>query len=359
MELNMKKHGMSLMEVMIAVGLLAIISVPLYFVLSDSSKKANIAMARDHIKQEANKVFKILENDITQARKDTFTVSGDVLTMQVRKSQTKDMELKYSFSRPHLYRMLEGNRWLVSDQVDVFDISKSPEGNGKIIANLVMKSTMVGIKPSEQPTYDQQKLIIIVEDATEPNDPYWREVGDVSKFFATQGSIMAGLKEDASQLVQNFAAEWGEVLAELKDLENATIGQLRKAATDLKNSLGNVQGQIGKLNTEILKLNNEALYDRHFFGLFGLTSAEKRSAQRVRETLAGFENLNDFSWDKIKEHAQSDMKQEAIKGFFDAKKQLYESGQEIVKQMENVQGYADGEDFGFGEAFSQKSQWGL
>ena len=147
-----------------------------------------------------------------------------------------------------------------------------------------------------------------------------------------------------------------------------TINQEAKSIQSLDDSIQKIEFekqitkldiQIGKLNTEILKLNNEALYDRHFFGLFGLTSAEKRSAQRIRETLAGFENLNDFSWDKIKEHAQSDMKQEAIKGFFDAKKQLYESGQEIVKQMENVQGYADGEDFGFGEAFSQKSQWGL
>ena len=56
-------RAFTVVETVITIAIIALISVPLYFVLSDSSQQANIVAAKDHIKREGNKVFKILEND--------------------------------------------------------------------------------------------------------------------------------------------------------------------------------------------------------------------------------------------------------------------------------------------------------
>lgn len=376
-----KIKGITLVEIMVTIFILGIISVPIYFLLEDSTKKGNIAVARDNIKQEANKVFAVLENDITQARKPdeddrakgvkSLSFTADTVSMQVRRPEAEEEEkkfskmftgvkqnneLKYRFNKPQLHRFLGNKCWLVSKNVEEFDISPSIDGSaGKYVVSLTMKANMIGLKADEQPTYHQEKIIVCMEEATEKNDPFWREVGDLNKFFVTEGNILAGLKEDASQLIENFAQTFGDALG---DIKNMTIGELKNVVTDLKKNLLDVKTNIADINKDIKDLDWEAMYERNgvlgeIGGFFtGNTNKKKReAANKVKEKIAGLKSLDDFaknSFESIKSSAKKGMDETAIKAMYDSKKQLYEARAQIVENLDKVKAETD-EDLGIGD----------
>ena len=336
------KKGMSLTEVMITIGILAIVAIPLYFVLEDTTSKTNLAMAKDYIKQEANKVLALLENDLTQARKGSYKEENGKYTIQVRENEKSDMDLEYTFERPVLRRSLGSKtkkHWIVSKVVDNLEITKALDGTpGKMVINLVMKANLPGIKDSEQPTYEQQKIIVMMEDATEQNDPFWREVGDVSKFFTMRGDLMAGIKEDASQLIQDFSKTWAEALG---DITKMSLGELQKVASDLKKNLSDLKKNLNDINRDILDLDWHALYDEAGLGTqiitFGQANKKRRKkANRVKEMVAGYKTKAEMNWESVKS-AGSGMKEEAIKAMYDAKVQLFDGQAELEKNLKNVE----------------------
>ncbi len=194
-----------------------------------------------------------------------------------------------------------------------------------------------------------------MEEATEKNDPFWREVGDLNKFFVTEGNILAGLKEDASQLIENFAQTFGDALG---DIKNMTIGELKNVVTDLKKNLLDVKTNIADINKDIKDLDWEAMYERNgvlgeIGGFFtGNTNKKKReAANKVKEKIAGLKSLDDFaknSFESIKSSAKKGMDQTAIKAMYDSKKQLYEARAQIVENLDKVKAETD-EDLGIGD----------
>ena len=84
--------GFTVMEVTITIFIMAMISIPLYFLLSDSSRQVNITAARDYIKQESNKVYKILENDLTQAKLGSFSQSNNEFSIKIRTRASEKAE---------------------------------------------------------------------------------------------------------------------------------------------------------------------------------------------------------------------------------------------------------------------------
>ena len=342
-----KNKGFTLTEVIITIGILMIISVPLYFVLTDSTHKANVATARDFIKQEANKVLNVLENDLTQARliiEDekiySLKVEGNNYSIKVKKSQKDDkVDLKYTFEKPKLHRYFEGKCWLVSKYVDSFEITKSIDGSpGKYTISLVMKANQVGLKDEEQPIYEQNKIIVIMEEATREYDPYWREVEDISDFFTTKGSVLAGLKEDATKMIQDFADTWNKTLGDVKSM---SIGELTKVSGDLQKNLDDVKKNITDINKEISDLDWHALYDESSLGekilSFGQADKKKKKkANAVKELVAGYKSKEEMNWEEVKAKGKG-MKEEAIEAMFKSKMQLFDGQAQIEANMKTVQ----------------------
>ncbi len=324
-------RGFTLTEVIITLGILSIILVPLLYIFTESSKRANITLARDYVKLEANKVINLLENDLTQTRRGSFVEQGNTITIKVRKNDKEDVDLKYTYNKPNLHRYLEGKCWLVSKIVDSFDLSKSNDTPGKMVLNIVVKSDQIGIKDEEQPTYEQQKIIMLMEDATEDFDQYWREVGDVSKFFSTQGNLLAGIKEDAKQLVEDFSKTWMKALG---DIKNMSVAELKKVKTDLQNNLKDIKTNLTDINKEILDLDWHAFYNRGFLGIGN--GRKKRKANAVKNLVSGYQSLDEMNWEQVKDTG-SGMKEEAIKAMYDAKVQLFEGEINIKKNLSEVE----------------------
>lgn len=359
----MKKNGLTLLEILVASFLLSLVSVPLYFLMKDAANKQAMVASRDHIKNEANKVLKILENDLSQARKGSFKqASDDVVEIKVRKpgnNSADDVSLSYLYVKPDLIRRFQGQQWMVSRSVEEFDVSTTPEA-GRLVVSLKMKAQMDGVDASKAPELSQEKLIVMREDSSEELDKYWRDVGDVNKFFATQGSIMAGVKADAKKLVQDFTGEFADMLS---DVGGMTIGQLSKVRDELFKGLKDVEGQLTSIDKDILDLDPKALYDTGCDGK--LSKSQKENAQKVKEALAGMDTKGKMDWNKIKSIGgsgglfSSGMKTTAIKEMFNAKSEIFNAGQQMVQQMEEFKKLAEQNGVSVDMSVINRQKWGL
>ncbi|GAB4279653.1 MAG: hypothetical protein Kow0029_23730 [Candidatus Rifleibacteriota bacterium] len=357
----MKQRGVTLIEILVATFILSIISVPLYYVMKDASHKRAIIACKDYVKQESNKILKILENDLSQARRNSFKQPSDnVYEIKVQKDAEHDAALRYVYVAPDLMRQYDGKQWLISRNVTEFNISTTPDAPGRLVVSLKTKANFDGVKDDEAPQLSQEKMIVMREDAAFENDKHWRDVGDVNKFFATQGSLMAGVKSDAKKLVQDFTGEFADAVA---DINSMTIGQLQKVKDDLMGGLKDVEESISSIDKDILDLDPKALYDTDCMG--NLSKSEKRRAKAVKEALAAMDTKDKMDWNKIKEIGggssffSSGMKTEAIKEMYNAKMQLFESGQEIVKQIDDFKKMSSDRGFSFDTSMINRRKWGL
>jgi Tfp pilus assembly protein PilE len=356
----MKKRGITLIEVMVGTFILSLISVPLYYVLKTATHRRAMAACKEFVKQESNKVFKILEQDLSQARRESFKQPSDeVFEIEVRKSEDKDAALRYVYLAPDLKRQYDGKEWVVSKAVEDFAITTSPDAPGRLVVSLKTKAWFDGVKEEEAPVLAQEKMIVMREDAAFEKDQHWRDVGDVNKFFATQGSIMAGVKEDAKQLVQDFSSEWKDAM---KDVENMTLGELKKIKEDLFSGLKDVEESMKGIDKDIVDLDPKALFDPNCLGK--LSDSKKKRAKNVKNALAAMDTKDKMDWNKIKEVGggssffSSGMKTDAIKEFYNAKMELFNSGQEIVSQIDSFAELAKDKGLDVDTSSIDRNKWG-
>ena len=268
-----RRRAFTLVEVMIAIGLTAIVAVPLYYILSDSYKRANITAAKNYIEQEANKVLKFLENDISQAKYGSFEVKGNTISMKVHikkdnhgiyGAEKEDFPvLKYTFNKPKLHRYLENKCWLVSNQVESLKIKEPPADElkkdpGKRVIELVMKSNMIGIKDSEQPTYEQNKIVSIREYSAKDTTKNWFGVGKSAEYEG-DNNLLSSLKTDMAQLVIVSSEDWEE---DLEDIKKKTVAEMENQLSELKDSYKSLDTDLNNMNSEIADLDYRGLYGR-------------------------------------------------------------------------------------------------
>ena len=379
--------GFTILEVTMTIFVLAMISVPLYFVLSDSTKQAHLVAARDHIKQESNKVFKILENDLSQAKRKSFSQEANEFSIKIRTvaseretdnlltaaKENHDAELKYTLDNHNLYRTITEDgitkKWLVSNSVDsiVIDEPSSIEAQtspGKMVVTLVMKSNLVGIKDDEQPKYEQNKVIIIKEDATSVNDPNWLDVGVVGGVFQTDGNLLADLKEQFAALGENFVSTWAGALGDIKGMtvdqiknkiDSLSLGELKSSLADVRESLRDLKDGIAKTNKQIGEIGWQALYDQMEIKTWTTgwgpwkkahsnedevkkdSARKEQLAQGVKNLMSGYKGKSEMNWDAVKAKAGSELNEngkKALEGFFQAKESQFDGINQLTKAEE-------------------------
>lgn len=380
--MRFKIKGFTVVELVITIMIFCMISIPLYFVLSDSSNQANIIAARNHIKQEGNKVFKILENDLTQAKLGSFSQKNNEFSIKVRtrvseketdnlllaKKENHDGELKYTLEKPKLYRTItedgKTKKWLVSKTVDsiVIDEPSAIEAKnspGKLAVKLVMKSDLAGIKEKDQPTYEQSKIIVMMEDAASVKDPNWLDVGTIGGVFQTDGNLLADLKE---QFIALGNGALSTILGTLDDIVGMTAGQLKEklsalsldelkdAIGDLKNSLKEVGDQMTDVNSQLKELEGGLLYGvatyKDYWWPLTKSGRQKKAdkenerrnqrAKEVGELVAGYKEQGQMSWEAVKSKAggMTNDGTESLKNLFDSKKALFESESKVKEALD-------------------------
>ncbi len=370
--------GFTVMEVTITIFIMAMISIPLYFVLSDSSRQVNITAARDYIKQESNKVYKILENDLTQAKLGSFSQSNNQFSIKIRtrasekkednlllaSKKNHDAELKYTLEKPKLFRTIteEGKTktWLVSKVVDsiVIDQPSSSDSPGKLVVNLVMKSDQVGIKAEDQPKYEQNKVIVMAEDAASIRDPNWLDVGTVGGVFQTDGNLLKDLKEQFTALGKNAL---NTIIGTVDDIVGMTAGQIKEKLAaldlnDLKSAINDLEGSLKEVGTQLTDVNSKlneldgallyglATYEDYWWPL-GKSGRQKKAdeenerrdrlAKEVGKLVSDYKTKKDMKWDEVKAKAGSMTKDgsDALSQLFESKSALFESRAKVNEAL--------------------------
>ncbi len=392
--MRFNNKGFTVVELVITIMIFCMISIPLYFVLSDSSNQANIIAARNHIKQEGNKVFKILENDLTQAKQGSFSQGNNEFSIKVRtrvsekeddnlllaKKENHDGELKYILEKPKLYRTItedgKTKKWLVSKTVDSIEIdepsaTEAKNSPGKLVVKLIMKSDLPGIKPSEQPTYEQNKIIVMMEDAASVKDPNWLDVGTVGGVFQTDGNLLADLKEQFIALGQNAL---DTIIGTLDDISGMTAGQikekleslslddLKQAIDDLNAGLKEVKTQMTDIDAQLRDLQGAVLYgvkkpeDYWIYKLSKSTAAKwaekennerDKKAKEVGKLVADYASKGQMDWKAVQSKAggMTASGSEALHNFFDLKGSLFDAeakvGEALSMANQELAGYGN------------------
>lgn len=374
-----RRKAITLVELMIALGISALACISLYYVITEQMKQANLLEARNHIKQESNKIFKLLENDLSQAKKGTFSQKTNEFSIRVRTKEVEnlltskssnDALLKYTFKKPELRRaIIDGKNkreWLVSKSVESIEIeeptpAQAKTSPGKLVVALTMKSNIIGVSAKNQPIYEQNKVIIMKEDATSVYDPNWLDVGSIGGVFQTDGNLLADLKEQFIALGQEFIGVWAGALG---DISNMTIGELKEkisslSLSELKDSLSNVKESLEKVKDSLVQTNNKisnlawnALYKqmeikkKKFLGItYGTNEEEVRKdserkeklAQGVKDLLASYDSKEKMNWDAVKNKAGSELTEDGetvLKGLFSAKESSFEN----ITQLTTAEG---------------------
>lgn len=340
----MKKRAVTLVEIMVAFFILGLISTTLYYVLKNASHKRAIVTCRQSAKRETTKILKLLESDLRQARLGSFKkIDENTIQIKVKKANSKkDTKLEYVYDKPFLKRNFDGKQWIVSDNLTKFDISPVPDSPGQLVAEIETSYASGGLREDEAQKNIQSQMIVMREDSAKQNDPYWRDVGNVSHFFKTQGSLLAGVKADAKQLVQDFTSEF-ENLA--KDLDNMTAGQIRKAKEKLKASLGNINTKISEMDVKIDGLDSEAVFDmgksglsRLWGGVSGRTKRLKKKAGQIKTALKNMKTKGELNWGKISSIAGGDRDRlrKSVKEMYNAKSDIFEAGKSVVENMKKL-----------------------
>lgn len=330
-------------EIMITVGLLAIISVPLYFFLSDSSKRANIIQARDYIKQESNKVLNVLENDLSQAKYGSFTQTKDGFSIKVH--QKKDNHeiygnekedypvLKYTFDQPKLHRYDYGiNKcWLVSDQVDSLDIEEATH-QGQLIIKLKMKSRIVGIKDSEQPTYEQDKVVSMREYSAKGNQKNWFGVGKLTEYEG-DNNLIDSLRTDVAQF---YIAQSEKQEDDNGKYESMSLAEMEKALEDLKNSKEELRKSAIDFDNQILGMDWKSYYDNSWASIIKGGLGKTTNINKTLFNLKSKNAMNSYTYGRLRNEADIGSNlfhEDTLRSMWDSKIQIFEGEENLNKEI--------------------------
>lgn len=339
----MNRRAVTLVEILVAFFILALISTSLYFILSESSYRRAKTAARDAAKNEITKVLKILDNDLQQARYGSFEeVTDQVIRIKVRREDKpdKDEKLEYHYTRPFLRRKLGNKEWLISSNLSSFRISSVYESPGQLLADIETSFAFDGLRPEDAQSQSMTQVIIMREDASRENDPHWRDVGSVSHFFQTQGSLLAGVREDANRLFEDIAGEFSSLTDDLRDM---TVGQLEQAKLKLKDSLNNIGSKLDEVDDRVAGLNGDGVFKINHGGFLGtgIGSNKKKlnkKADKIKTALNNMKNKNDMDWGAIIRIAGKDAgkMRSTTRELFNAKSDMFNAGQEIIKNMQSL-----------------------
>jgi hypothetical protein len=339
----MKRKGITLVEILVAFFILSLISTTFYYILKTASHKRAVITCREEAKREVGKILKILTNDLQQARLDSFeNVDDEIIRIKVRKPDSdKDVKLEYHYQKPFLRRKFMGKVWMISENLEKFSVEKIPDSPGQLIVEVKSAFAFDGLKQDEAQIHEMSQMIVMREDAARATDPHWRDVGSVSQFFKTQGDLLAGIKSDAKQVVQEVGNEFENMAEDIKEM---TIGQIEQAKIKLKSSLKNVENKILDIDTKIADLDPEAIFDmgssgfsRVWGGVSGRTKRLKKKAKKIKKALQDMKKKGEMNWSKIRSIAggDKDRLRRTAKELFTAKSDIFNAGSEIIKSMKS------------------------
>ncbi len=342
--MNRERIGVTLIEVLVALFIFSLISLSVYGVMSEARKKTALAEARAQAQREAGKVVSIMQSDLSQAKLGSFKRNGDnsvSVKVNLPGKFQEDTELSYEFSKPVLKRRLGNQVWRVTDCLEAWNVQTVENATGQLVLDVKTEVAFDGLTEAETQAHDQRQMVVMREDMASSRDPHWREGKHVGTFFSTEGSLVAGLQQDANQVVQDFS----DMVEDLKNQAKAALaGNLQKAKEGLLQGLTNIKNQLGEIDSQVLGLDNEAIFNfgglgsRIWGSITGAKNDMKRKAGRMREALSAMKTQQQLNWQTIVGIAgdKKGRMRETMRKMFEGKEELFKAGRQVLKAAEDL-----------------------
>ncbi|MBF0545859.1 MAG: prepilin-type N-terminal cleavage/methylation domain-containing protein [Candidatus Riflebacteria bacterium] len=345
---KMKNIGITLVEVLVAFFILTLISGGIFFLLREASLKNSISEARSIAKQEAGKILSVMQHDFAQAKLGSIKVDEPGKIGLDIDSGGRVEKIVYSWHSPKFYRTLAGKEWLMSEHLENFLLTR--QATGQYIVELETKVRIDGLTNDSAQSHSQNQMIVSREDSTSLIDPNWRDVGDVNGIMSTHGDLMGGIRDDMNMVSQNFTNE----LKKIKDdAASATVDQIMEKTEQIRSTLfkniENINSKIENLDGQIANMAEEGIINITH-KLFERTGRKKECAAKMRQILVGAKKSTDLKWDQIEavanDYGYGSEVQSSFKSIFQAKKDLFGAGSEVIKTLDDLKISTEGIDRG-------------
>ncbi|MBP7632962.1 hypothetical protein KBA41_02240 [Candidatus Ozemobacteraceae bacterium] len=202
------------MEMFIAFALLGLVFAGAYKLFEYGNKQTAIAVARQNMVDQAEKLFKLLQWDIASVASISFPISntGQNLMVLAQSQGGKPARVSYVFRKPRLFRLFVVDQKLqdvriAADCLHSIELErkerllpsgrKSTQDETEILVRTVFSSDIHGMtKPL---THDQNSIFTMRKAAGDSLDPRWHDVGNIGGPLQTHNTLLESFKSDLDQ----------------------------------------------------------------------------------------------------------------------------------------------------------------
>ncbi len=210
-----RPRGFTLVEFFIAFALLGLVFAGAYKLFEYGNKQTAIAVARQNMVDQAEKLFKLLQWDIASVASISFPISntGQNLMVLAQSQGKKTARVSYVFKKPRLFRLFVVDQKLqdvriAATSLDSIEIERKqrilPSGrqapgqdDTQILVRTVFSSDIHGMK--KPLTHDQNSIFTMRKAAGESLDPRWHEVGNIGGPLQTHNTLLDSFESDLNQ----------------------------------------------------------------------------------------------------------------------------------------------------------------
>lgn len=215
-------RGFTLVEFFIAFALLGLVFAGAYKLFEYGNKQTAIAVARQNMVDQAEKLFKLLQWDIASVASASFPISnsGQNLMVLSQWQGGKPARVSYVFKKPRLFRLLVVDQKLqdvriAANSLHSIEIERKerilPSGRTmaqdemQILVRTVFSSDIYGMK--KPLTHDQNSIFTMRKAAGDSLDPRWNEVGNIGGPLQTHNTLLDSFESDLDQWKDTIGAD--------------------------------------------------------------------------------------------------------------------------------------------------------
>jgi len=354
------RRGFSLVEIMVALGIFAIISLAMYNVLTAGNQAGMKAYTRNDMTLDANNLVKLMQIDFAVAASASVNIKSDASEIKLQEHHgDKIQNVTYVWNKPKLYRKVEEpgtptRLHILTNNLSEFKVEKKPRPSGpseptdttseQVLIKLQLTARIPG--STQDMVHEQHAMATMREVSSLKYDPNWREVGNLKGCFDTYGNLLQSIGEDAKMLVEDVAKTVDDAIKnaeeQVKDAMNQPKENLEATKTQLKTALGEIKQ--GKLDVgaglkdiqQTVKDLPSSIFQREFkkIGTWGASKGD--ALKRVQNAFDSMKTVDQMDYQKLVDAAKPFSLNEAFKGMFDSKRDSLKQEVNLGEQEKKV-----------------------
>ncbi|MFZ2955768.1 MAG: prepilin-type N-terminal cleavage/methylation domain-containing protein [Candidatus Ozemobacteraceae bacterium] len=354
-------EGFTMVEMMVALIIFAMISLAMYNVLSAGNRAGMKAYTRQDMTQDANNLVKLMQIDFAVAASASLNIKSDASEIKLEEHHKDKMQkVTYIWNKPKLYRKVEesgvpSSLHILSNNLSTFSIEKKPRPSGPggdtgdtTAEQVLIKIGLVARVPgsTQEIVHEQHAMATMREVTSLKYDPNWRDVGNLKGCFNSYGNLLQSIGEDCKALVEDVSKTVDDAIKnaedQVKDALNKPKENLEATKNQLKGALKEIaQGKIDvgqglKDIEENLRNLPSNIFERKLSKPGTWFASKDDALKRVQNTFNTMKNPGEMDYKKLEDAADPFKLNEAFKGMFDSKRDSLVQNIKLGEQEKKV-----------------------